>query len=101
MVSSPRNAKYTSKNIQNELIGVVGQMIQKEIIDEVKRASFYSVIADEVTDAANKEELSLVLRYLTEDGIKEVFADFIEVERTLATYWVKLFSNGSVHMDYQ
>lgn len=81
LVSSPRNAKYTSKNIQNELIGVVGQMIQKEIIDEVKRASFYSVIADEVTDAANKEELSLVLRYLTEDGIKEVFADFIEVER--------------------
>lgn len=81
LVSAPRNAKYTSKTIQNELISVVGQKIQKEILDEVKRAHFYSVIADEVTDAANKEELSLVLRYFTEDGIKEVFVDFIEVER--------------------
>uniref|UniRef100_A0A1X7VGF4 DUF4371 domain-containing protein n=1 Tax=Amphimedon queenslandica TaxID=400682 RepID=A0A1X7VGF4_AMPQE len=81
LVSTPKNAKCTSKTIQNELISVVGQKIQKEILDEVKRAHFYSVIADEVTDAANKEELSLVLRYFTEDGNKEVFVDFIEVER--------------------
>ncbi|MTV67196.1 DUF4371 domain-containing protein, partial [Streptococcus pneumoniae] len=27
-------------------------------------ARWYSVIADEVTDAANKEQLSLVLRYV-------------------------------------
>ena len=32
LVSSPRNAKYTSKTSQNELI-VVGQTTQKEIID--------------------------------------------------------------------
>ncbi|XP_011407360.1 PREDICTED: uncharacterized protein LOC100638658, partial [Amphimedon queenslandica] len=70
LVSAPKCAKYTSKTIQNELISVVGQKIQKEILDEVKRAHFYSVIADEVTDAANKEELSIVLRYFTEDGIK-------------------------------
>ncbi len=42
---------------------------------EVKRAKFYSIIADESTDTANKE-LSLVLRYVVDNGIKEVFADF-------------------------
>ena len=81
LANSPRNATYTSKTIQNELVSVVGQKIQNDIICEVKKAQFYSVIADEVTDAANKEELSLVLRYVIDRQIKEVFVDFIEVER--------------------
>ena len=39
------------------------------------------MIADEVTDSANKEELSLALRYILDGSIKEVFVDFVEVER--------------------
>ena len=71
----------TSKSIQNELIAVIGKVICNKVIDEVKEAKFYSVIADEVTDAANRKELSLVLRYVVDDDIKEMFLDFIEVER--------------------
>ena len=52
-----------------------------DIISEVQAAQFYSIIADEVTDVSNKEELSLVLRYMFNDEIKEVFVDFIQVER--------------------
>ena len=78
---SPRNARYTSKGIQNELIEIVGNTIQLDIISEVRAAQFYSIIADEVTDVSNKEELSLVLRYMFNDEIKEVFVDFIQVER--------------------
>ena len=80
LANSSRNARYTYKSIQNELIAVVGKAIQNEVIDEVKEAKFYSVIADEVTDAANRE-LSLVLKYVVDDGIKEMFLNFIEVER--------------------
>ena len=43
---------------------------------EVKEAKFYSIIADEVTDVSNKEELSLVVRYLHKGNVKEVFVDF-------------------------
>lgn len=79
--SAPKNAKYTSKTIQNELIHVIGRHIQSNILLEVKNAKFYSVIADEVTDVSNKEQLSLCLRYVHEDRVREVFVDFIEVER--------------------
>ena len=48
---------------------------------EVKRAKFYLVIADEVTDMANKEELSLSLCFVNDGSVKEVFVDFVEVER--------------------
>ena len=52
-----------------------------DIIDEVKRARLFSVIADEVTDVANREELSIVLQYVLGSEIKEVFVDFVEVAR--------------------
>ena len=47
----------------------------------MKSAKYYSIIADEVTDAANHEDLSLVFRYVYHEGIREVFVDFLEVER--------------------
>ena len=50
-------------------------------MSEVKKAKYYSVIADEVTDVANKEQLSLCLRYVHNEHVKEVFIDFVEVER--------------------
>ena len=77
----PRNGRYTSKTIQNELLQVTGDKIRSEILEEVKQAKFYSIIADEVTDISNKEELSLVIRYLHEEQVREVFVDFVEVER--------------------
>ena len=78
LAKSPRNARYTSKTIQNELVEVIGECIRNDILADVKRAKFYSVIADKVTDTANKEELSISVL----DGtVKEVFVDFVEVER--------------------
>ena len=69
---------------------VIGNSIHNDVVDEVKKAKFYSVIADEVTDSANKEELSLALRYILDGSIKEVFVDFVSQEQC----WYKLSSNG-------
>ena len=77
---APKNARYTSKGIQNKSIDVVGQSIQLDIISKVQAAQFYSITADVVKDVANKE-LSLVLRYIYNEEIKEIFVDFIQVER--------------------
>ena len=78
---SPRNARYTSKTIQNELIEVVGNHICKDILDEVKTSKFYTLIADEVTDASNHEQLSICLRYVHGAKVKEVFVGYKSVER--------------------
>lgn len=110
---SPRNACYTSKGIQNEVIEVVENTIRLDrtnirykliasirlrclytahlldITSEVRAAQFYSIIADEVTDASNKEVLSLVLRYMFNDEIKEVIVDFIQVERITGELFCK------------
>ena len=54
----PGNAQYTNKTIQNELI------LRSDIIDEIAEAKFFSILSDEVTDNANLEQLTFVLRFV-------------------------------------
>ncbi|XP_056016929.1 52 kDa repressor of the inhibitor of the protein kinase-like [Ostrea edulis] len=82
-----KNALYTSKTIQNEVIQLIGNHITGKILKGLQGRVFYSIIADEVTDKyANKEVLVLCLRFLdTREHpaiIKEEFLDFANIGRT-------------------
>ena len=75
---TPKNAKYTSKTIQNQLIDIIGQNIRKQVLDGLTGKGFYSIIADEVTNKfSNQEVLALCLRFVdeseTEPCIREEF----------------------------
>lgn len=63
------------------MINVIGTQIRNIIFREVKEAKYYSIIANEVTDVANKEQLSISIRYCLDCCVKEVFLDFVEVVR--------------------
>ena len=52
---------------QNQIIDILSNQIQQAILKKVKKAQWFTVIADEVTDLSNKELLSLVLRYVDHD----------------------------------
>ena len=70
---------YTSKTIQNELIHACGSYIRDKILEEVKAAGHYSIIADETTDTSNSEQLSIVLRFVDADlNVREEFLGFKE-----------------------
>lgn len=44
--------------IQNEIIGILADQVRHhQIISKVKLATWFRVISDEVTDAADKEQL--------------------------------------------
>lgn len=74
---APQNAKYNSKTIQNELICVTGEWITQTIVSEIKKARFFTVLADETADISNTEQMSIVLRYVdNECNIKEDFIQF-------------------------
>ena len=60
LARAPANAKYTSPDIQNQVIDVLGDHIQRKIVLNIQKAKFFSAVADEVTDCSNKEQLSLV-----------------------------------------
>ena len=61
---SSRNVTYMSPLIQNEIIEIIGQdIILKSLVEEIKAAKLYSIIADEVT-SHNKEQLALCALFI-------------------------------------
>ena len=82
LANAPMNATYTSPDIQNQIIHVLGDHIQKKILLTVQRAQCFTMIADEVTDCSNKEQLCIVLRYVDPDtyAICEDLVTFLECD---------------------
>jgi Domain of unknown function (DUF4371)/hAT family C-terminal dimerisation region len=77
LTNGPKNASYKSNTIQNELIVCCGDYIRNTILSQVKSARYFSVMADEVTDISNTEQMSLCIRYFYGSQIEERFLDFI------------------------
>ena len=67
---------YTSKETQNQLIQICENIIRNKILRNIRAAKFYSVIADEATDSANDEQLSISIRYLNNGSTQEKFLCF-------------------------
>ena len=66
----------------SKIISVVGAEIKKKISKEIQTAKYFSLLADEVTDCGNLEQLSVVIRFVEGDKqIREEFRGFIIVER--------------------
>jgi len=60
-----KNATYVSKTIQNELLSDMCCMIKERIAHDVGSCGFWSVLADETTDAAKREQLVICLRFVS------------------------------------
>ena len=67
--NTPRNLTDRSKTTQNEVINCCGEYIRNKIMAEVKEATFFLVLAVEATDVSNKEQILLVLRFMTRKEI--------------------------------
>ena len=80
-----KNVSYLSKTTQNDLISCCGKVISDEILQEIKLAKYFSILADEAMDSSGKEQLSLVIRYVdSSNNIKEDFLGFIHLNSGLS-----------------
>ncbi|XP_018367031.1 PREDICTED: zinc finger MYM-type protein 1-like [Trachymyrmex cornetzi] len=77
---------YLSKDIQNELISLMGNRIRNTLIDRIKAAKYFSVILDCTPDTSHEEQLSCIIRYIyihnSEIQICESFTRFLVVKDT-------------------
>nr|KAJ0194982.1 hypothetical protein LSAT_V11C700366410 [Lactuca sativa] len=83
--NAPQNAKYTSPNIQKEILCVLATNVQKAIRDEIGIAKF-CLIVDESQDESKKEKMAIVVRFIDRGGhVKERFLDLIHVKDTTSS----------------
>lgn len=81
LTEGPRNAQYTSPGTQNEIIPIYKSLILQRIVKEIMPYELYSIIlCDECTDSSNREKLSLSVRYVVDDQVREAFLGFLELD---------------------
>jgi len=80
--SLPRNATYTSKDSQNELLTAASSVVLETIVEQVRsNGGIYSVIADEARDNSCTEKMSVCIRYVDGTYVHEWFLGFVDVFR--------------------
>ena len=79
--TAPRNATYTSRVAVVEFIESLGTWVEESILKRLQKAAMYSLMADECTDIANVEELSVFCRW-EEGGVPvECFLEIIPLKK--------------------
>ena len=81
MILSPRESLIEKCNIYFPFIHVIDKMIiQKDIINEILHASYYSILVDEIT--SHNQELMPVIRFVDKNcNIREEFLKFSSLTR--------------------
>ena len=51
--------QFTSLAIQNEILKDMAMYILRSIVKNIKKSSYYSIMADEATNIINKEQFDL------------------------------------------
>ncbi|XP_029147057.1 uncharacterized protein [Arachis hypogaea] len=72
-----RFAKYTSSDVQKEILHVLATMVRNSIRKDIGDAKF-CIIIDEARDESKKEQMAIVLRFVDVDGfVRERFFDLV------------------------
>ena len=91
--------KYTSPSIQNECLEIMALQIVRQKAQSIGRSSCYSIMADECTDVANKEQFTICIRWVDDDlQDHEDFIGLYEVDDISADVLVDKIRDALVHM---
>lgn len=77
---SALNAKFTSPEIQNEIITICEDTIRANVVNDIPK--YWSVMGDETQDCSDKEQLSICIRYVGDDSkVNEDFLGFVQLNK--------------------
>ena len=87
--------KYTSHEIQNELIAIIASRVIQDLVSDIQKAIFFAIICDEYTDISNKEQLTICIRWVDDSLVAhEDFIGFIKIPNISAETIVKAIKDA-------
>lgn len=81
--NAPAKATYLSGTIVSEFIDIIGEYIERKLLDNLLNCNFYTLLADESTDEANREQLSLFAKFIIgRETVSDHFLGIVNVQKT-------------------
>ena len=81
--NAPGNNKMVAPSIQKDIAHYFAQEVLKSILEEIGDDVF-ALLVDESSDVSKKEQMAVVLRYVTGGIVKERFVGLVHVKETSA-----------------
>lgn len=73
------NTSYLSSTICNEFIELLAVEVRSKILEAIRHSKYFSLIVDSTPDVSHIDQLTIVVRYVNEEGIVvERFLAFLE-----------------------
>ena len=80
-----KQGKYQSPEIVNELIRLMARQVLNSILNKIRTARIFALIADETRDFSGKEQLSVSIRWVDDSYERfENFVGLVDVEKSNA-----------------
>ena len=77
----PDNAKYTSPDIQIEVIDIFTLMVKDSLQNTISQSSVISILADTTRDKQNIEDLAIAIRFINNEGtVSEGCVSIVKLE---------------------
>nr|XP_047142963.1 uncharacterized protein LOC124817184 [Hydra vulgaris] len=91
-------AHYLSWKSQNEFIKECGKLVVREVIREIKKSIYFTIITDSTPDSSHSEQITFVFRFLHFNDnqlwkVKERFLKLEELEKKKGSDITKLILN--------
>ena len=82
-----KSDRYLSHDMQNELLRTMALMVLSKIGQTIKDSEIFSIMCDECTDASNREQLVICLRWVS-DNLKahKDFTGLYQLDETSANF---------------
>ena len=81
---APPYATYLSDNTASEMINIIGDHIERQLMNSIRKDSFFTLLADESTDEKNREQMTVFIKWPSSSDHESHFAGIIHVERANA-----------------
>ena len=102
MASKKGGDKYTSPEVQNEILALMSQAILRVIARQLQQAEFFTIMTDECVDGANKKQLVICFRYVDENvDVHEEFIGLYECPNILANTIVARLQDVMLRLNLQ
>ena len=98
--SATNKRKFKHQDFQNEFLTLMANEVSRRKLTEIKESKFFSIICYEYTDASNKEDLSLCVRWIDQNLIaNEDFLGFYEIPNIKSDTIVEVIKDSMIRFE--
>ena len=92
--------KYTSGEIQNEMLEVMALQVLRNLTLQLQESEFFSIMVDECTDSSNHEQLAICFWWVDHDlEVHEGFLGLYEIPNIAANTIVSVITDTLLRMN--